>query len=118
MSDTSPSTSDNTSEIRSARSILTLVLFVLTNIIVLFPFHIPIPIPTFLIDFSIKSLEVLRIIPLRQKQELKTKPRFKTIRIPFNFVTAPLLADLILLATLSIGRQEVHDGTVGASTLR
>ena len=31
-----------------------------------------------------------------------------------NFVTAPLIADLFLLAILAIGRQEVHDGTVGA----
>jgi len=27
-----------------------------------------------------------------------------------NFVTAPLVADLFLLAILAIGRQEVHDG--------
>jgi len=31
-----------------------------------------------------------------------------------DFVTAPLIADLFLLAILAIGRQEVHDGTVGA----
>jgi Na+/H+ antiporter NhaD/arsenite permease-like protein len=29
-------------------------------------------------------------------------------------VTAPLIADLFLLAILAIGRQEVHDGTIGA----
>ena len=34
-----------------------------------------------------------------------------------NFVTAPLAADLFLLATLSIGRQEVHDGTIGANNI-
>jgi Na+/H+ antiporter NhaD/arsenite permease-like protein len=31
-----------------------------------------------------------------------------------NFVTAPLVADLFLLAILAIGREEVHDGTIGA----
>ena len=33
---------------------------------------------------------------------------------PMNFITAPLIADLFLLAILAIGREEVHDGTVGA----
>ena len=32
-----------------------------------------------------------------------------------NFVTAPLIADLFLLAILAIGREEVHDGTIGAN---
>ena len=32
-----------------------------------------------------------------------------------SFSTAPLVADLFLLAILAIGRQEVHDGTVGAN---
>lgn len=31
-----------------------------------------------------------------------------------DFSTAPIIADLFLLAILAIGRQEVHDGTVGA----
>jgi Na+/H+ antiporter NhaD/arsenite permease-like protein len=34
-----------------------------------------------------------------------------------NFATAPLIADLFLLAILAIGRQEVHDGTVGADNI-
>jgi Na+/H+ antiporter NhaD/arsenite permease-like protein len=32
-----------------------------------------------------------------------------------NFVTAPLVADLFLLAILAIGKKEVHDGTIGAN---
>jgi Na+/H+ antiporter NhaD/arsenite permease-like protein len=32
-----------------------------------------------------------------------------------NFVTAPFIADLFLLAILAIGPQEVHDGTIGAN---
>ncbi|EAT81256.2 hypothetical protein SNOG_11548 [Parastagonospora nodorum SN15] len=31
-----------------------------------------------------------------------------------DFITAPLIADLFLLAISAIGRQEVHDGTIGA----
>lgn len=34
-----------------------------------------------------------------------------------NLVTAPLIADLFLLAILAIGRQEVHDGTIGAHNI-
>ncbi|EHK44962.1 hypothetical protein TRIATDRAFT_242899 [Trichoderma atroviride IMI 206040] len=34
-----------------------------------------------------------------------------------NFVTAPLIADLFLLAILAIGRQEVHDGIIGADNI-
>jgi Na+/H+ antiporter NhaD/arsenite permease-like protein len=34
-----------------------------------------------------------------------------------NFVTAPLIADLFLLAILAIGRKEVHDGTLGANSI-
>lgn len=39
------------------------------------------------------------------------------LNFPLNFVTAPLIADLFLLAILAIGRQEVHDGTVGANSI-
>jgi Na+/H+ antiporter NhaD/arsenite permease-like protein len=39
------------------------------------------------------------------------------INIPLNFVTAPLAADLFLLAILAIGRKEVHDGTIGADNI-
>lgn len=39
---------------------------------------------------------------------------FVVLRFPMNFSTAPIIADLFLLAILAIGRQEVHDGTVGA----
>jgi Na+/H+ antiporter NhaD/arsenite permease-like protein len=34
-----------------------------------------------------------------------------------NFVTAPLIADLFLLAILAIGREDVHDGTIGANNI-
>ena len=43
----------------------------------------------------------------------KLKPCVR-FRFPLDFVTAPLIADLFLLAILAIGRKEVHDGTVGA----
>lgn len=34
-----------------------------------------------------------------------------------NFITAPLIADLFLLAILAIGREEVRDGTAGANNI-
>jgi Na+/H+ antiporter NhaD/arsenite permease-like protein len=34
-----------------------------------------------------------------------------------NFVTAPLIADLFLLAILAIGKKEVHDGTIGGDNI-
>ena len=45
------------------------------------------------------------------------KPRFTQLRFPMNFITAPLIADLFLLAILAIGREEVYDGTIGANNI-
>lgn len=62
------------------------------------------------------GLAAVRILPRRKTfpnthEELSL---FVRLNLPLNFVTAPLIADLFLLAILAIGRQEVHDGTVGA----
>lgn len=86
---------------------------------VLFPFHVPIPIPRRLSDACLNLLSALRIIPSRRNRSERRKSasnRHGWIRLefPLNFVTAPLVADLFLLAILAIGRQEVHDGTLGA----
>jgi Na+/H+ antiporter NhaD/arsenite permease-like protein len=40
---------------------------------------------------------------------------FARFNFPMNFITAPLIADLFLLAISAIGREEVHDGTIGAN---
>lgn len=37
---------------------------------------------------------------------------------PMDFVTAPLIADLFLLAIQAIGREEIHDGTVGVDDIQ
>lgn len=49
-----------------------------------------------------------------QDRRYEDKTTFIRLRFPLGMVTAPLIADLFLLAILAIGRQEVHDGTVGA----
>jgi hypothetical protein len=88
--------------------------------VVLFPFHIPIYLPRWVVNAILDSLSYLRIIPPRQHGtgddggSVKTESRFVRLRLPMNFVTAPIIADLFLLAIGAIGRQEVHDGTVGA----
>ncbi|TVY87252.1 hypothetical protein LAWI1_G008042 [Lachnellula willkommii] len=114
----------DTGQIRHWRSIITLVVFVFTNIIVLFPFHIPVYIPRPFSNAVLDTLGALRIISPRSQREQdfnddnngKLKP-FVRFYIPMNFVTTPLIADLFLLAILAIGRDEVHDGTVGANNI-
>lgn len=70
--------------------------------------------------FLLKSLVSLRVLPrgkyrLSDEDDFDSKPkRFIRVDFPLNFLTAPLLADLFLLAISAIGRQEVHDGTIGA----
>ena len=136
----------DTSEIKNWRSIITLIVFILTSkysicpgssyrmqltfslrtdIVVLFPFHIPIYVPRPLSNALLDALTALRVISPRQDPSQhdykgdrngKVKP-FVRLNFPLNFVTAPLIADLFLLAILAIGRQEVHDGTLGADNI-
>jgi Na+/H+ antiporter NhaD/arsenite permease-like protein len=110
----------DTSRIKDWRSIVTLIVFVLTNIVVLFPFHIPLYIPRLWSNVFLDALSACRIIPPRQDRDLdlaekKLLSRYVVVQISISFSTAPLVADLFLLAILAIGRQEVHDGTVGAN---
>jgi Na+/H+ antiporter NhaD/arsenite permease-like protein len=86
-----------------------------TDIVVLFPFHIPVYLPRFFTNAILNALTATRVIEARPH-----KPHgsvFVRFNFPFNFVTAPLIADLFLLAILAIGRKEVHDGTLGADNI-
>ncbi|CAO2658004.1 Nn.00g072640.m01.CDS01 [Neocucurbitaria sp. VM-36] len=110
----------DTDKIREWRSIVTLVVFVLTNINVLFPYHIPIYIPRVLWTAVLNVFSALRVIDPPRHSTRIGKGRtgaFVLFRFPMNFFTAPLVADLFLLAILAIGRQEVHDGTIGAHNI-
>ncbi|KAF2443695.1 hypothetical protein P171DRAFT_362539 [Karstenula rhodostoma CBS 690.94] len=107
----------DTSVIRSWRSITTLVVFVLTNIVVLFPFHVPLPLPVVARDAFFGALASLRVIAPRKASARSHGQKLLWNRLPINFVTAPLIADLFLLAILAIGRREVHDGTIGADNI-
>ncbi|KAK2762876.1 hypothetical protein FQN54_001051 [Arachnomyces sp. PD_36] len=108
-------------QIKTWRSIVTLIAFVFANIVVLFPFHIPILVPRSLSNAVLDTLSYLRVIPPRdksqhQREDVKLKP-FVRLNFPMNFITAPLIADLFLLAISAIGRKEVHDGTIGANNI-
>lgn len=115
----------DTSKIKNWRSIVTLIVFIITNILVLFPFHIPIYIPRPFSNAVLDVLSKVRIIPPRKSlfqpddqedHNGKLKP-YVRINLPINFVTAPLVADLFLLAILAIGREEVRGGTLGADNI-
>lgn len=107
--DSSSDSSDSldTARIKDWRSIITLTCFFLANVVVLFPFHIPVPVPRALWDTGLSALAKARI--LRRKAPFAPEGNAKYIRLafPMNFVTAPLIAVLFLLAILAIGQQEV-----------
>ncbi|CAG9982396.1 unnamed protein product [Clonostachys byssicola] len=106
----------NTGEIKEWRSIVTLVVFVLTNINVLFPFHIPVYVPKKLYNGFLHALSSLRVISPRDGPKDNSNS-FVKARLPMNMVTAPLIADLFLLAIGAIGRREIHDGTIGTDNI-
>ncbi|KAL4935910.1 hypothetical protein BDV06DRAFT_117385 [Aspergillus oleicola] len=104
----------DTNRIKDWRSIITLVVFVLANIVVLFPFHVPVYVPRSFANAVLRGLSSLRVI---EPRTVDGTGRFVRLRFPFNFVTAPLIADLFLLAIVAIGRQEVHDGIIEADNI-
>ncbi|KAK4199313.1 putative arsenite efflux transporter ArsB-like protein [Triangularia verruculosa] len=106
-----PNTADQ--KITEWRSMVTLIVFVLTNVVVLFPFHIPFYVPRWLYNGFLRALSSLRIISPRNKNE-ETDSSWVRLRLSMNIVTAPVIADLFLLAIQAIGRTEVKDGTLGA----
>lgn len=109
----------NTDKIREWRSIVTLIIFVLTNINVLFPYHIPIYVPRVLVQWILDTLSALRIISPRQARSRHgALSAFCRFRFPMNFLTAPLIADLFLLAILAIGRDEVYGGVIEANNIK
>ncbi|KAK4643161.1 hypothetical protein QC761_404020 [Podospora bellae-mahoneyi] len=112
MATTTDSSSGNR-DISEWRSIVTLIVFVITNVVVLFPFHIPFCIPRWLYNGFLGALSSMRIISPRNKTQGTSSPWVR-LRFSMNIVTAPVIADLFLLAIKAIGGKEVKDGTVGA----
>jgi Na+/H+ antiporter NhaD/arsenite permease-like protein len=90
------------------------------DIVVLFPIQIPIPRRLSEAIQNSPTLHDLGVISLKsegtQLHEIKDQ-NSRVLKFPLNFVTAPLIADLFLLAVRAIGRQEVHDGILGANNI-
>ncbi|KAJ8115036.1 hypothetical protein OPT61_g3216 [Boeremia exigua] len=103
----------STGKIKEWRSIITLIVFVLTNINVLFEFIIPIYVPKVLWEGIVKTSSALRITS-KPQSERPAHGAFVRFNFPMNFVTSPLIADLFLLAITAIGKDEVEGGTIGA----
>ncbi|KAM7194679.1 hypothetical protein V8F20_007871 [Naviculisporaceae sp. PSN 640] len=107
------------SDISQWQSIVTLVVFVLSNLVVLLPFHIPIFIYRPFAYKFLDGLAAFRFIPPRQRASPEADDRklFMRLRFPVNLTTGPLIGVLFLLSINVIGRTEVHDGTIGANNI-
>lgn len=86
----------------------------------LFPFDVPVYLPRLFVEGISRLLGRLRVISPQDSQHglegyALGKPKaFTRLLLPINFLTAPIIADLFLLAILAIGREEVAAGTIGA----
>ncbi|KAF1993015.1 hypothetical protein P154DRAFT_591631 [Amniculicola lignicola CBS 123094] len=108
----------DTSQIKGWRSIVTLMVFIITNINALFPFHVPFFVPRVIPLAITKTLVALHIIsPSNSIKRGHGNGVLVRYNFPMNFVTAPLIANLFLLAAQAIGRTEVHDGIIGANNI-
>lgn len=86
------------------------------DVVVLFPFKIPLYFPRPLVRGLVDTLASLRIIARRQHEQ-KDASTWVRMEFPVNFITAPLIADLFLLAILAIGRKEVYGGTIDSDKI-
>ncbi|KAK8080987.1 hypothetical protein PG997_008805 [Apiospora hydei] len=85
----------------------------ISDVIVSFPFHIPIPVPRILWEGFLGVLSKLRLIPPRdhaKRSKDEARGHWTTLRLSISTITAPVYACLFLLAILAIGRTEVYDG--------
>ncbi|KAF2675680.1 hypothetical protein K458DRAFT_492943 [Lentithecium fluviatile CBS 122367] len=101
------------------RSGISLAVFIIANVIFIFPFWMPVYVPRKIVDIVLDALSTLRVVPSRLNFPERTQyRRYALIRIPVNLVTVPLVAILFLLAVSAIGRNEIHDGTIASGLIR
>ena len=97
-----------------------------TDLVVLFPFHVSCYIPRAIVNIFLDSLSALRVISPRQNKSQHgtgdighgKASSWIHMRFPLNFITAPLIADLFLLAITAVGRDEVYAGTIGIDNIK
>ncbi|KAF6837177.1 arsenite efflux transporter [Colletotrichum plurivorum] len=106
-------------DISQWRSILTLVVFISSNVIVACPFRVPIYLPPWVYFHLYDILIDIRILPPWRNETPKDKRPLPWVRLylPLNLTTAPLLGVVLLLLTTAIGRRQIIEGTVGANNI-
>jgi len=87
------------------RSILTLTIFFLSNIIVIFPFRVPLP--RIVASVSHNILVKFRVVPHTSESPRRSY-------LPINFITGPIISVLCLLAASSIDGAVLRRGILGA----
>ncbi|KAF8483677.1 hypothetical protein DFH94DRAFT_723445 [Russula ochroleuca] len=92
------------SNIADGRSILTLVVFFLSNIIVIFPFRIPLP--RIVASTSHDVLVKFRILP-------RTSEPLRRPYLSVNFLSGPMISVLLLIAVKAINGAALKHGIVG-----
>ncbi|KAL5534598.1 hypothetical protein ACEPAG_1061 [Sanghuangporus baumii] len=110
------------------RSIFALIVFLLTNLVGVFPLHITIPLPASFASLTAKFAEILRLCvpsqscchlhPSLCKSDTSTqhRKRIHWHRIAINFQTAPSAAVLLLLATRILNGRDVREGIIGGGS--
>lgn len=88
---------------------MTLVVFFLTNIVVIFPFRIPIP--NFAVSAFRNALVKCRAIPSTSEP-----PRRQYLYV--NYLSAPMIAVLLLLATRAINGTVLRHGILGTDGIQ
>ncbi|KZT61161.1 hypothetical protein CALCODRAFT_464540 [Calocera cornea HHB12733] len=91
------------------RSVFTLIVFLATNIIIIAPVSVPIPLRVW--TGARQTLIYLRA--LEPARGYRAAPRFR-----FDFSTVPVIAVLLLLATRCIGGEDVYKGIVGSNGIK
>ncbi|KAH9949284.1 hypothetical protein B0H21DRAFT_786976 [Amylocystis lapponica] len=92
------------------KAILVLVLFVISNVAVVFPIRLPVP--QAIIQWGQNILIFCRVLPRRSGPPPKAK------HIHLDFITVPLFSVILLLITGAINGAVVRDGIVGANGVK
>ncbi|KAI0359203.1 hypothetical protein OH77DRAFT_1010853 [Trametes cingulata] len=108
MDSQAPSSDTSTHSINTWPAILTLILFFISNLAVIFPLRLPVP--QVLIKPARHLLTRCRILA-PQHSPHAAKPAY----LPLNYITVPLVSVLLLLAAGVFDGGTVRDGVVGTN---